>query len=260
MNPIDASFQAPGSEGLKCCWMLAGVVDYKLCDQQYECETCAFDEAMRNRRSRASATVASGRPLPSAAADSLLFHDRHVWARLEAGGRVRTGLDDFGRRLAGRIYCVQLPELGQRIAAGEPAWTVVHHEGEVSFAAPVAGIVEEVNERLRHNPTLVNQDPYGAGWAILLTPLDLVTDLRSLRSGSDAASWIAAESERLSREVARACGSHATLPDGGRLIDDLHEAVPSELRARVLDLFLSATTSRPSDRSKTETAAESEGR
>lgn len=257
MSRTDTNVRGPSPEGLKCCWMLAGVVDYKLCDQQYECESCSFDEAMRNRRARASVGVASDGVRNGVG--SLLFHDRHVWARLEAGGRVRTGLDDFGRRLAGRIYCVQLPKLGTRIAAGAPAWKAVHHEGEVSLAAPVAGVVEEVNERLSHNPTLVNQDPYGAGWAVALTPLDLVADLQGLRFGADTAPWIAAESERLGREVACAAGSQWTLPDGGRLIDDLHEAVPPHLRTRILDLFLSATNG-PSGRTQTETATESEGR
>ena len=256
--------ETDGSQGLgdqtsslKCCWMLAGVVAYKLCDRGYDCEKCPFDEAM-GRRSHFSSWLGAPGPSEGPSPDSLLFHDRHVWARLEAGGRVTTGLDDFGRRLAGRIYCVQLPPLGTRLAAGDAAWTIVHHEGKVSLAAPVAGVVEDVNDRLRRNPTLVNRDPYGAGWAVSLAPLDLANDVKSLRPGMETAPWIAAESERLSRHLARAVGSHWTMPDGGRMIDDLHEAIPPDVRARVLELFLSANTSRPSDLSETETAGERE--
>lgn len=32
---------------LKCVWMLAGNVDYKLCDREYECDECPFDHAIR---------------------------------------------------------------------------------------------------------------------------------------------------------------------------------------------------------------------
>jgi glycine cleavage system H protein len=240
---------AKDESSLKCCWMLAGVVAYKLCDRQYECETCSFDQAMGGRL-RQSAAFA-GRP--SEGAESLLFHDKHVWARIEAGGRVRTGLDDFGRRLAGRIYCVDLPEPGARVAAGGAAWTIVHHEGEISIASPVSGIVEEVNGNLRQNPALVNHDPYGAGWAVMVTPVDLVNDLRHLRYGPEAVPWMAAEAERLSRELTHS-GSHWSLPDGGRLIADLHEAIPQEIRARVLDLFLSADASLPPGPDKAGTA------
>ncbi len=254
-------FQAGSGEksSLKCCWMLAGVVAYKLCDRGYECENCPFDEAM-GRRPHFSSLLGAPGPSDRAAADSLLFHDRHVWARVEGDGRVTTGLDDFGRRLAGRVYCVQLPTVGTRIAAGDAAWTIVHHEGEVSLAAPIAGVVEKVNEKLRHNPALVNRDPYGDGWAVSLEPLDLANDVKRLRPGAETAAWIAAESERLSRHLARAGGSHWTLPDGGRMIEDLHEAIPSDLRARVLDLFLSANTSRPSGHPEAAPAGEKEER
>ena len=258
---------------LKCCWMLAGVVSYKLCGERYECETCSFDHAIRNRRMRLFADPASGHPASNEiAAESLLFHPRHVWARVEAGGRIRTGLDDFGRRLMGRIYCVQLPEPGTRIAAGTPAWKVVHHEGEISLASPVSGVVEEVNERLRTNPTLVNTDSYGDGWAMVINPLDLSGDLRNLRFGAETASWSAAEFERLVRELdglgggsgpghprALTAGPGPTLMDGGRLVENLHETIPSDARARVLDLFLSATESNPSGAPESRSPGGSEG-
>jgi glycine cleavage system H protein len=245
---------------LKCCWMLAGVVDYKLCDRRYECEGCSFDQAMRNRRFLQAGSEFRHPFSEASATDSLLFHPRHVWARVESAGRIRTGLDDFGRRLAGRIYCVELPEPGTRITAGKSAWTVVHHDGKVSLAAPVAGVVAEVNERLRHEPALVNEDPYGAGWAMVLTPLDLAADLRDLRFGAEIAPWIATESERLGCELASAGKSLPTLMDGGSLVGDLHHAIPSEVRARILDLFLSEQMNRPLGASATETAGESEGR
>ena len=120
----------------------------------------------------------------------------------------------------------------------------------------MAGVVEEVNEQLRHNPALVNRDPYGAGWAIALTPLDLARDTRGLRSGPEIGPWIARESERLSRQLTRTGLSHWTLPDGGRLVEDLHEAIPPNLRARVLESFLSANTNRPSGLPQTEAAGE----
>lgn len=250
----DPDLQVSGRDQspVKCWWMLGGVVAYKLCDRNYECEGCSFDQAIANRQAGFSGGATGHRLIDQLAAESLLFHDRHVWARLEEGGRVRTGLDDFGRRLAGRIYCVELPRVGTRIQAGGAAWKAVHHEGEVSLASPVSGVVGEVNERLLQNPALVNRDPYGAGWAFVLTPLDLAHDVRSLRPGEEIAPWIAAESEKLNRQLVCA-GGRPTMADGGRLTEDLHEAIPQELRARILDLFLSASTnpvSGPSGKSK----------
>jgi glycine cleavage system H lipoate-binding protein len=256
---IDAGPRASesGQSALKCCWMLAGVVSYKLCDQRYECETCGFDHAIRNRGARLFADLKS---VPAGgdelAAKSLLFHPRHVWARIEGEGKIRTGLDDFGRRLAGHIYCVGLPQPGDRLRAGDPAWTIVHHDGEIALASPISGVVEEVNDRLRRQPTLANKDPYGDGWAIVLSPSDLSGDLHGLRFGAETAAWSAAESEKLLLEL----GSQSTLMDGGRLVENLHEAIPAAQRPRILDLFLSATKSSSPDPPESPVGGESEGR
>ena len=130
MDTTDANLESPESREspLKCCWMLAWVVAYKLCDRAYECENCSFDQAMGGR-SRSTSWASLPRLSDTAASESLLFHDRHVWARVDSPTRVMSGLDDFGRRLCGRIYCVGLPRPGTRIAAGDAAWTIVHHEG-----------------------------------------------------------------------------------------------------------------------------------
>jgi glycine cleavage system H lipoate-binding protein len=212
--------------------MVAGVVAYKLCDQRFECETCSFDQAIRNRSERLFAGV-SGAEDP--AARWLLFHPRHTWARIEAEGKIRTGLDDFGRRLAGQIYCVELPKPGDTVRAGEPAWTIAHHDGKIGLASPVSGVVEEVNDRLLRHPALAYKDPYGDGWAIVVSPSSLPGDLKGLRYGADPA-WLASETERLAREL----GSGSTLMDGGHLIENIHEAIPAGERARLLELFLSA--------------------
>jgi glycine cleavage system H lipoate-binding protein len=40
----------PGKK--KCVWMEAGVVSYKLCDNNYDCSTCAYDHALQERVAR----------------------------------------------------------------------------------------------------------------------------------------------------------------------------------------------------------------
>ena len=249
------------NEALKCCWMVAGVVAYKLCDQRYECETCSFDHAIRNRSSRLFAGVGEGRlSAEDPAGRWLLFHPRHTWARIESEGKIRTGLDDFGRRLAGQIYCVELPEPGTAVRAGEPAWTIAHHDGKVALASPVSGTVEQVNGELLHQPSLANKDPYGDGWAMVVSPSSLSGDLRKLRYGAGDA-WLAAETERLVRELSP--GSQSTLMDGGRLIENIHEAIPASDRSRILELFLSAqpTSTHPTPNPPGSTGdGESEGR
>lgn len=47
MNKADG-YTGSSYETLKCIWMASQVVEYKLCDKQFDCETCAFDKVIRN--------------------------------------------------------------------------------------------------------------------------------------------------------------------------------------------------------------------
>ena len=42
--------EPPGA--LPCVWMSAGLVSFKLCDREGECEGCPFDRAMREPHGR----------------------------------------------------------------------------------------------------------------------------------------------------------------------------------------------------------------
>lgn len=251
------------SAPLKCVWMLAGVVDYKLCDHNYECEQCAFDRAIRERAVQQATSVReirtrSGeimcvRPpdqkslterIPTCPlcreypaghephsdqsttwglfhiARNLFYHPAHIWARIERRGLVRIGVDDFGQKLLGRIYWVRLPEVGARVLEGDPCGVLIHQAGEIALSAPVTGVVHQLNERLRQQPSLINHDPYGEGWVLLLRPERLQQDVRHLFYGEHAFRWYQREIERLHQEIHAAARSGETPPAMGRTLPD----------------------------------------
>ena len=226
----------PKNGFLECVWMLARVVDFKLCDREYDCENCWLDMGIRqtgNARRVASASrpgmspesAPGGEPgimnvrgysVPS----TLFYHPQHSWARIEEGGRVRVGLDDFGQKLAGRFYSVLLPAPGTEVGPGCETWRIVHSAGETVLTTPVRGIVEERNSRLSQLPSLVNRDPYGNGAAFVVKPVDLVDDLKGLYYGRQVERWCENEVEILHSELLRLMEKHApvlgqTLQDGG---------------------------------------------
>src|SRR5512138_1096596 len=92
---------------IPCVWMQAGVVDYKLCDRDYDCDHCPFDEALHTRSnqqtfSRTRDNAESISVQGCKVEPNLFYHPEHTWARIEEGGMVRAGLDDFGQRILGR--------------------------------------------------------------------------------------------------------------------------------------------------------------
>ncbi|GBC80965.1 Glycine cleavage system H protein [bacterium HR10] len=221
---------------LQCVWMLAGIVDYKLCDRDYECDHCPFDRALRERTREIAGEEGSSRSHGERTAshrlfsrggfhmaEALFYHPTHVWARIERRGDVRIGLDDFGQKLLGRIYQVSFPEVGARVIAGRPLGKLAHQAGEIILSAPLTGVILQLNERLTRYPSLINHDPYGDGWLLLLRPERLRESLKHLLYGEQARSWYEREVSKLHRAVRAALRALGTPPEvsaAGRTLQD----------------------------------------
>lgn len=50
----------------KCVWMEAGVVSYKLCDNNYDCATCVYDQAMQTKVARQKERMTASVPVETA--------------------------------------------------------------------------------------------------------------------------------------------------------------------------------------------------
>jgi glycine cleavage system H lipoate-binding protein len=130
----------------------------------------------------------------------------HAWARIEPGGQVRIGLDDFARKALGEIDEVTPPALGATIRRGEALFTLRRGDRKVRFAAPLTGRILRVNEALATDPSRVAKSPYDRGWVCLIQPADLAGELSALRIGKPVADWYQEEIARW-RRLAPARGS-----------------------------------------------------
>ena len=99
--------------------------------------------------------------------DELRYTKDHEWIRIE-NGRGTVGITDFAQDALGDVVFVELPAVGTALTPGQAFGVVESNKTVSDLFAPVAGEVVEVNEVLRTQPELVNQDPYGAGWMIRL--------------------------------------------------------------------------------------------
>ncbi len=98
-----------------------------------------------------------------------LYSDEGVWAKPE-GELVRVGLSDFVQQHSGDVAFTEIKAAGTRLAFGEEMATIETIKVNISLSSPVSGEVQEVNEALASAPEAINQDPYGAGWLVLVRP------------------------------------------------------------------------------------------
>lgn len=104
--------------------------------------------------------------------DDLRYTEDHEWARETADGVVRVGITDYAQRQLGDVVLVELPAVGDTVAAGDSCGTVESTKSVSEIYPPVAGEVVAVNDALVDEPELVNQEPYGGGWMIDLRPVE----------------------------------------------------------------------------------------
>lgn len=227
----------------KCVWMDAGVVDYKLCDRDYDCEHCSFDEAFCGERAGLLSRRESSDARACRLDRDLFYHPSHMWMRIEAGGETRVGLDDFGQRLLGAVYSVALPLWGTEIKHGESCCRAALQSGVATLLSPIAGRITETNLSLRLQPSLVNRDPYGSGWLMLIGPTDLEACLKQLLYGQKAKGWLAEEIEKLRLLINSFTNDEDNVPltlnDGGFLTTEFLKGLSVEQTRRVISSFFS---------------------
>jgi glycine cleavage system H protein len=115
--------------------------------------------------------------------DDRRYAETHEWAKLE-GTLLRVGLSDYAQEELGDIVLVDLPEAGTKLAQGEGFGVIESVKAVNDLYAPVSGEVTEVHAELDDRPELVNEDPYGAGWLMVIRPSD-PTELDSLMGAAD---------------------------------------------------------------------------
>jgi glycine cleavage system H protein len=224
--------------------MTAGLVAYKLCDRQYDCEDCPFDAAFRGgprgaeEKSPPAATLAKWEFRPDRR-----YHRCHAWVLTIDGRQTRYGVDVFAGRLLSRITTVVLPPPGSALQRGRPACWVSDRGELLPLPAPLAGSVLRVNNRVQHDPSLLATDPYGAGWLLELLGDQDPEGQPDLVAAQEHQEHTAAQVERLRRRVTRGSARDtdeigSTLLDGGEPLPDVRRLLGVERYHRLLHEFL----------------------
>jgi glycine cleavage system H protein len=134
--------------------------------------------------------------------DDLYYHKDHSWARVE-GTRVTVGMNDFFQKEAGDIVFVDLPEEEDEVSQGEVCGKIQSRKWIGNLVAPVSGEITEINEELEDDTSLINSDPYGEGWILVIEADNLDSDLKNLIHGDEVADFIEREIKVAEEEKAK---------------------------------------------------------
>ena len=101
--------------------------------------------------------------------EHLLYTEEHEYVhKNDAGDIVEIGITDYAQGELGDVVYVDLPTVGKKFGRMESFGTIEAVKAVSELYSPVGGEIVEVNGALEGDPSLVNKDPYGAGWMIRL--------------------------------------------------------------------------------------------
>ena len=120
--------------------------------------------------------------------DDLLYDvENHIWFKEQGDGNVKLGMTTVATAMAGQLVAFTPKKVGRPVQAGKSCATVESGKWVGPAKSAAAGEIVAVNEDLVGKPSLANEDPYGAGWLILLKPEDWAAVKATLVPGTSVA-------------------------------------------------------------------------
>ena len=209
-----------------CRHSLTCRIGERACHHNYECGTCDFDQffedvwAAKTKSISAEMLQVKGFEVPM----DYHFHNGHAWARIESGGYIRIGLDDFALKVLGEADALDLPLMGKELDQNRAGWGLRRKGHTADVLSPVGGVIVEVNAKVRENPEIANREPYGEGWLFMVRTPDIKRTVKPLVTGQDSLEWMDGEVGRLEQMIENVAGPLAA--DGGYIQPDVFGNLP----------------------------------
>ncbi len=115
--------------------------------------------------------------------ENLRYHKEHTWVKV-SGKKATIGITNYAQESLGDIVYIDLPELETTVEVNTGLTEIESTKTTASVISPVSGSVIEVNEELSDTPEIINEDPYGRGWIVVLE-MDDDSELEDLMDASE---------------------------------------------------------------------------
>jgi glycine cleavage system H lipoate-binding protein len=238
---------------LPCVWVTAGVLSYRPCDREFECEGCPLYLALRRGGTAPEETARPEIPAESgheglaadaeqAADDPVARYVRELvsqcsvpldraystdglWIATEPSGELRIGLDDFTLRLLQPVDDLALPRLGVWLRRGSPCASLHRGRLAIPLRCPIAGEVVAVHPRPALTPVGAGERP-GKRWWFRLAPHESIATAPGVFRHEALLEWylrrVRAVRDALVAAMEPVDGvRHPVLADGGQPVPDL---------------------------------------
>ncbi len=177
----------------------------------------------------------------------VLFDKSHTWAFMEKDGKVKIGIDDFLQHVVGPITRVKLLNIGDKVSKGEKIIVLSNMGKQVTIKSPVTGIIADLNETIKSNPSLLNKSPHEEGWIYTIEPTNWQSENQIMLMGSQYMDWLRTEFSQLKDFLLWALkenqgrSGQLVLTDGGEIPDETLNLLGAEIWEEFQEKFIDKT-------------------
>jgi len=249
---------------LRCVWMDAGVTGFKLCDQEFRCESCEFNNTVQKRqlevvnpRNEEESVI----PIKEKAmtADALfkntlknyleglhsavvpqdrMYNRSHYWLQENETGEYRIGINHILANFFQPILSIVVLKAPSSIRRHDPFCWIILPGGAITLRSPIDATICKFNPALQQKPNLMSMSPFYEGWI-----MEITTKTKGL-SGYSFAPDSRQNTERIMRNIEHSF-THAfrnnhpsagtTLFDGGIGVNSLESILGPKVYLEVVN-------------------------
>jgi CheY-like chemotaxis protein/glycine cleavage system H lipoate-binding protein len=137
----------------------------------------------------------------------VFISEGHCWAAIAQDGTVNIGLDDFAKKLIGKIDDIEFPNLGMTITKGHPLFIIKQGKRSIQFNSPVSGQVAKINIVLADNLEALEYSTYQKNWVCVIDADKLDSELAHLKIGKNAVAFYQSEIEKYTKQIKKLISS-----------------------------------------------------
>ncbi len=166
----------------------------------------------------------------------VFISEGHCWCAVNQDGTVKMGIDDFAKKLLGKIEDIEMPNLGMIVTKGQTLFNVKAGGKTFHFKSPLSGKVSKINSDLKEDFEALDITPYEKNWICTVDADNLDTELPELKIGNTAVNYYQEQIDK-AQEILK-----EKLVQSGKLKEDdkanvLQYGVLSELTNLEMDEF-----------------------
>lgn len=222
-------------EMLKCIWMTSGVIDYKLCDNNFDCENCPFDRIIKNLSNNkerkfngiVNDTNTILKKLQSIKYDeNIIYLKNNLIAKEICVNTFYLGINPILVNLLDNVNLMTIEECRKNISAGEQIMQIEGNWGSIRVSSPINCLIYNKID----NPT---DNPLKTEWFAIMGAVhkDVVSSRLHRKEWNKMHSKAIGAIAEIKTEAPRV---GETMMDGGSQIKFLHQLIGNK---RYIDIL-----------------------